>query len=517
MAHGQAALGMQGHVQQPPRPPPADPAYDFPLSDYFISTSHNTYMATESQLAGDASLAAYAEALRMGCRCLEMDVWDPNHGAQRLDFANVMSEKETDAVVYHGHTLVSRLGFKRVLETIAVHAWANNDFPIILDLENHCSAEVRNIMARDLYEVFGSALAPPLPPHMQRGPLPSPNQLRRRVIIMMDKPNPADQCPALDNLVFLWKERSSGPPAAAEGRRADTVWNASEGEVLKMISPPNALLACMACGVDTNAGQRLVEANRYALTRVFPGGHRIDSKNFDPWPFWASGCSLVALNMQRAGKATEIQEALFAKGGSCGFVLKPPHLRQGGGTLAARPAGMGRASLGPGAPGRARVALRVLEARQVASSKISMNDMNKVVNRDADDLYVAVQIYYLADDGARATSSMVAKNTKTIWNELRNPVWNELLDFDVPSLEYAVVRFVLLDQDHGVKDDYISSSALFLGALAAGQAPPGAPPGFRPPPGAPNVQRIALYEDKGKGRVLYELLVDVGVQHGGFF
>ncbi|KAJ9615394.1 hypothetical protein H2200_001469 [Cladophialophora chaetospira] len=47
----------------------------YPMSSYYISSSHNTYLSGH-QLYGEASDTAYTDVLRRGCRCLEIDVWD---------------------------------------------------------------------------------------------------------------------------------------------------------------------------------------------------------------------------------------------------------------------------------------------------------------------------------------------------------------------------------------------------------------------------------------------------------
>jgi phosphatidylinositol phospholipase C delta len=45
-----------------------------PLPEYFISSSHNTYLMSH-QLFGASSAAAYETTLKAGARCIEIDAW----------------------------------------------------------------------------------------------------------------------------------------------------------------------------------------------------------------------------------------------------------------------------------------------------------------------------------------------------------------------------------------------------------------------------------------------------------
>ena len=68
--------------------PPVNHDLTLPLCNYFISSSHNTYLSG-NQLYGSSNADSYKNVLLRGCRCLEIDVWNGEDDASSVSSSDV--------------------------------------------------------------------------------------------------------------------------------------------------------------------------------------------------------------------------------------------------------------------------------------------------------------------------------------------------------------------------------------------------------------------------------------------
>ncbi|KAI0883300.1 PLC-like phosphodiesterase [Annulohypoxylon maeteangense] len=374
------------------RASPAEYSLDRPFNEYFISSSHNTYLVGR-QIADVASIEGYISTLVRGCRSVEIDCWDGSDG---------------QPIVKHGYAMTNAISFREVINTVNKYAFVASRFPLWVSLEVHCGASQQEVMAEIMRDIFGPRLVTePLDPYSTK--LPTPSELKDRILIKVKGTHQAHEPQRTGGDASAGRRRGNSltspfmKPVSSDnasiparylsspllgptprptrrgvvGERVDTI---NEGQVHDTVSSSTSEcdseeekrgkrrtskivqslgeLGVYCSGVKfhgfesaeckksnhilsfmegtfrkhskaSDSKLALTRHNMRYMMRVYPQYSRLSSDNFNPMMYWRRGVQMAALNWQTFDLGMQLNQAMFDGGtDQSGYVLKPESMRE---------------------------------------------------------------------------------------------------------------------------------------------------------------------------------------------
>ncbi len=156
------------------------------LSNYWIMSSHDTYLNCWDPESPVLDYQMYLAALYRGVRCLEIDVWD---GPVDSDFSGEPVIAREKPKTSEDPVLCLQMALRAIRQFLLANSKC---YPVILNIENHCSYVVQEKLADHLFQILGSIGLIVVPDDSQSidesDLLPSPASMRGKVLLMGKRP-----------------------------------------------------------------------------------------------------------------------------------------------------------------------------------------------------------------------------------------------------------------------------------------------------------------------------------------
>nr|CAD2136437.1 unnamed protein product [Meloidogyne enterolobii] len=475
-----------------------------PFSNYFISTSFNTYLV-EDQLRGPSSLDGYTSALKRNCRYIELDIWEPDDGGG------------DEPVLFNGGTLTSKLSLGPVLDLINEMAFERTRYPLFIRLELHLhSIDWQHKLLNLLELKLGSRLYRPLNDSTDWSKeLPTPKKFLNKIILSgpyyegnapIGEVEEEDESSELllltennlqneqtqktkKRLMPLLREiRDLIAPFAIFGRinecgdlnkysPSHNIISISESDCIRLAhSQPNFLFSSPP-SLSSQENINLNSSNSLRLIRVFPSPQRIDSSNLNPQEFWNFGCQFVALNYQTPGLMMDLQEGKFLANGSCGYVLKPSIMIEENSSSSTELINNGtinnleqskKLSLNQHQSlnnnNNLRSTQQILHLKVLSGQQLPRPRASTAKGDTGLDPFVVLEVFGVPADCAEERTKTVRSSDD---DNCFNPTFDESFQFSVSVPELALIRFLVLDDDF-IGDDFIGQYTIPFDCLQSG-------------------------------------------------